>query len=186
MLEASQTVPCALRHRMNVMGTIRKLLRSETGMITAHLLRLDPADRRMRFCSMVNDDYIRRYVDRLDWSRSLLFGQVEDGALRGLGELLLQPGDPPEAAEAAFSVERGWRNEGLCHRLMDRVTAAARVLAIATLHLYMLGENDPMRRVAGAKGFRFRLEEGEIQAILDLPRLEPLVTLEAEVLYPES
>ncbi len=159
------------------MSTIRKLQPSDAGMVVEHLLRLSSDDRRLRFCGLVGDAFIRAYVDRIDWSRALLFGVVQDHAVRGLGELLLGAGDPPASAEAAFSVERAWRNHGLCHCLMDRVLAAAQVLGVQTAHMYMLGENDPMRHVAGDKGFAYHREDGEIHAAL---RLDSPATLAAE------
>jgi GNAT superfamily N-acetyltransferase len=152
------------------MGIIRKINSSETNRIIEHFLRLDNADRRMRFCSVVSDTFVRDYVTKLDCSKALIFGYLEGRTVRALGELILVDynGTNAKAAEAAFSVEQAWRNEGLGHLLVDRVMTAAKTLRLHTVHLFMLSENIPMRRVATNWKSVVHFEDGEVHAIVSM------------------
>jgi GNAT superfamily N-acetyltransferase len=53
-----------------------------------------------------------------------IFGYFSDDALPGAGELRLS-GDQGTAAEAAFSVEPGWRRRCVGKELMARIVQAA-------------------------------------------------------------
>ena len=57
-----------------LMVPIRSLGPSYRERITAHLLKLEPADRYLRFGYAANDEQIRRYAEQLDFDRDEIFG----------------------------------------------------------------------------------------------------------------
>ena len=70
-----------------VKGTFRKLWAADTAALRAHLLRLDPESRRMRFGTPVSDFFIQHYADNALGNHSVAHGYFVDGILRGVAEL---------------------------------------------------------------------------------------------------
>jgi GNAT superfamily N-acetyltransferase len=113
---------------------IRKLSATDQDAFCNHLLRLDVEGRHDRFAMGVSDDFIRKYAELCFTMPGSIFGYFSDDELRGAGELRLI-GDQG-TAEAAFSVEPGWRRRGLGK---GRVT---------TLHMSCLASNRAMQKLA--------------------------------------
>lgn len=105
---------------------VRRLLPWEWRELRAHLLRLDPDDRQMRFCAPAGDRYIDTYCDRIDPLRTIALGCLVDGTLRGVAELIRVSDAWPIRAEVALSVERDFQNRGIGGRLLARAFAVAR------------------------------------------------------------
>jgi len=84
----------------------RKLWPRDAEAHAAHLRRLDPAERSLRFGRAVADEWLVRYVASTDWFRSVILGCWVTGKLRGVGEIKMLDRAWPRAAEAALSVER--------------------------------------------------------------------------------
>ncbi len=152
---------------------IRRLTDPDADLIAAHLLRLGEDDRRMRFCSALSETAMRRHVARIDWSRDILYGFVENGAIHGMVEFRIDPRPDAAAGEAAFSVELGWRRRGVATGLMELVLAVAVLREIDAVHMIMLCENLPMREIARRNGFRLTRDEAEICAVARLAGAEP-------------
>jgi GNAT superfamily N-acetyltransferase len=77
----------------------------------------------------------------------LIFGYFSDDELRGAGKLRLS-GDQGTAAEAAFSVEPGWRRRGVGKELMARLVGAASNARVTTLYMSCLASNRAMQKLA--------------------------------------
>jgi GNAT superfamily N-acetyltransferase len=132
-----------------------------------HLLRLDPADLRLRFGGHVSPTRIVSYADQLDWTRDLVVGCVSDGAARGIGELrLLREG--ARAAELAVSVERRHQNRGIGTALLRRLVLAARNRLIERLHTVCLIDHGRAVRLARRLDGSLQFEGGWAEA-----RIEP-------------
>jgi GNAT superfamily N-acetyltransferase len=101
---------------------IRKLWATDQTTFCNHLLHLDFGSRHDRFGIGVSNDFI------------CLRSYFSDDELRGAGELRLI-GDLGTAAEAAFSVEPGWRRRGLGKELMARIVRGASNGQVTTLHM---------------------------------------------------
>lgn len=141
------------------MAITRKLLPSDAPRVLAHLLRLDRADRHLRFGYPASDHAIEKYARRLDWS-GVVYGHLHAGEVRALAELAI--GAPGTPAEATFTVEPGWRSHGIGRALMERVLASAAARGVSSVHLLVRPNNMPMRRLATRHGFVCRLVDGDM------------------------
>ena len=154
---------------MDASGVIRKLLPSERAEVRAHLLRLDPEDRWLRFAGPASDARIEAYCDGLDESITTMIGYVVDGEVRGLGELKPLGAAWPRVGEAAVSVERAFQNRGVGTALLCRLIVIARNRSIRSLSMICLLENGRMLRIARKAGARVEFDHGEVGASLALP-----------------
>lgn len=130
-------------------GEARRLWPSDLDAFRDHLLRLDPQSRFERFAMAASDDFIRAYAARCFGIDDVIFGYFVDGMIRGAGELrAVAPGADGASAEAAFSVEEGWRRRGIGTELMRRIVQAARNRQADTLYMSCLANNRAMQGLA--------------------------------------
>ncbi len=141
--------------------TLRKLWIADAQALRAHLKRLDPEARRLRFGGVTADEFIDAYVDTAFRLDAMIFGTFIDGEVRASAELRSIFGATPDA-EAAFAVETDWPDPGPCNELMDRILTAAQNRGIARLHMICLSENARMRHIAGKFGARLTFAGGEV------------------------
>ena len=135
---------------------IRRLCEDDREAFRAHLLRLDPESRHDRFHGGASDEYLNRYADHCFAPRDVIVGACIDGQLRGAGEL--RPLDADLAnefshgeaghAEAAFSIERGFRRRGLGFRLFEQLTLAAQSQEIVEIDFTCGADNKAMQSLA--------------------------------------
>ncbi|MBO0740347.1 MAG: hypothetical protein J2P51_02830 [Hyphomicrobiaceae bacterium] len=112
----------------------------------AHLLRLGPEERLQRFCHRADDAWLRAYVAGLDLAQHKIIGCFDGEQMRSAAELrALGPG-PLRAVEAAFSVEKDWRGQGMERALIVRAISAARSMGAHQLVLDRLGPSEALRR----------------------------------------
>ena len=146
----------------------------ETGLYRDHLLRLDRDSRRNRFAGTVTDEFVRNYAALSFSIDAIIHGFFVDGTLRGAGEL--RPIGTPiiREAEAAFSIEQDWQNDGIGSVLLERTLLAARNRGLKFLHMACLANNQRMQQLArkydAALSFDFAGAVGEVAA----PRATPL------------
>ena len=143
----------------------RKLTEAETPHYQAHLLRLDSADRRMRFCGGVSDTAVIEHCAAIDWAKTVILGCFVGAELRGAAELRLLDSDPLQA-EFALTIEQGSQDRGLGTELLRRSLIAARNRCITTVTMICLIENARMQRIARKFDSVLALEEGEIEGRL--------------------
>lgn len=143
-------------------GTIRRLWPTETDRFRHHLLRLDRESRRLRFAHSVSDAFIEEYAGRMSDLGSLVYGHIVDGKVRGAAELRRLGDTWGEEAEAAFSVERPYQDQGVGTDLMGRVVRAARNRHIRRLYMSCLAENARMQAIAKKHEASLRFEYGEV------------------------
>jgi GNAT superfamily N-acetyltransferase len=142
--------------------TLRKLWIGDLGALRAHLKRLDPEARRLRFGGATTDEFIDAYVDTAFRLDATIFGVFIDGEIRASAELRSVFGGMTPDAEAAFAVEAELQDQGLGSELMERILTTAQNRGIARLHMICLSENSRMRHIAGKFGARLTLAEGEV------------------------
>ncbi|WP_022723860.1 GNAT family N-acetyltransferase [Rhodopseudomonas sp. B29] len=128
-------------------GEIRPLLPADADRYSEHLMRLDPAARRMRFFDDVSDFHVLFHAGAALADGRVVIGYVEDGAVRGVCELL-ETDAAQHAAEAAFSVETAWRLKGIGGLLMAAMIAAARAKGVRRIEMSCLKSNLPMQALA--------------------------------------
>ena len=143
-------------------GNIRKLWPTETNKFRDHLLRLDKENRRMRFAHGVSDAFVEDYAARMSEMGALVYGYFVDGEVRAAAELKKLGIAWGREAEAAFSVEQPWQEQGIGTELMGRVIRAARNRGVQHLCVSCLAENAKMRTIASKHEAELRFEYGEV------------------------
>jgi GNAT superfamily N-acetyltransferase len=143
-------------------ATMRKLWPTEHDLFRDHLLRLDKDSRRLRFAHGVSDSFIEEYAGRMNEMGSIVFGYFVDGQIRAAAELRKLADHWGHEAEAAFSVERAYQDQGIGSALMGRVIRAARNRGVRLLFMSCLAENAKMQTIAKKHEAALRFEYGEV------------------------
>jgi len=153
------------------MQVFRKLLPAEMVRYKAHLLRLDRADRHLRFAGSVSDAVIEQHCLRLDWRDTIIIGWFDNGELRGASELRTAGTPFPKRAELAFSVETPYQGRGIGYELMSRALTIARNRGIKVVDVICMLENRRMRSLARKFTKAAVIESGEVgvSIVLDMP-----------------
>lgn len=146
---------------------IRKLWRFDQEAISAHFARLDAVSRRMRFGGIVGEDFVQSYADQILTLDAVIYGAFQEQTLRGIAELRRLSDGYPAIAEAAFSVEPDWQNQGIGNALIARVIAAAQNRGIRSLYMMCLRENERMLHLAEKQHAVLHFHRSEIEATLD-------------------
>jgi len=145
---------------------IRKMTSFERTSVKEFYLALSADDRRKRFCCLLSDDAISRYVDGLDFMQHSVLGAFNARAqLIGLAELA--PGD--KESELAFAVRADMRCQGLGAKLMARIFLHAKMAGVRKVVVMFLSDNVPMRRLAQSAGMVVKTEGSEAYAARELP-----------------
>src|SRR3974390_1747423 len=135
---------------------IRRLWPSDLDAFRDHLLRLDARSRHERFGGGMSDDFLVYYAEHCFGQGDLLYGAFLDGELIGAAELRSNAAIWSEQApfgrhihaEAAFSVEEGYRRRGIGEKLFRRIQRAASNHGVETIEITCLPENISMRSLA--------------------------------------
>lgn len=139
---------------------IRRLHPPETALLTGHLLRLDPENRRLRFGNPVTDAFLEEYGAFALEDGAIVSGCFLKGVLRGLAELRFLDEGHLEA-EGAFSLEASFQGYGIGDALFARTIAMARNRGVRRLYLSCLRENRRMQRIAHRHGAELSIAESE-------------------------
>jgi GNAT superfamily N-acetyltransferase len=179
---AAERTEVIMRDQPRFEGTIRKLWPTEAGKFRDHLLRLDKESRRMRFAHAVSDAFIEQYASRMSQFGAIVYGHIVDARVRGVAELRRLGDAWAEEAEAAFSVERPYQDQGIGHELMGRIVRAARNRGIRRLFMSCLAENSKMQAIAKNHEAVLRFEYGEVigQIVPDTPNYFSVLAEAAE------
>jgi RimJ/RimL family protein N-acetyltransferase len=149
----------------------RKLWPQDAAALTAHLLRLDPEQRALRFGHGVADEWIARYCAGTDWLRSVTLGCWIAGDLRGVMELKMVDQVWPRHAEAALSVERAFEARGIGTELFRRGLLIARNRGITRIYMLCLPENHRVQQIA--RKLRPRVAHGGDQVECEIELMLP-------------
>jgi GNAT superfamily N-acetyltransferase len=145
---------------------VKRLSGADRPALLAHFLRLDDADRRLRFGSARSDASLAEYVESLDFDRDAVFGVFDDDlTLTGVAHV----GVSPEFAEFGVSVLPHARGRGIGSALFDRANLFARTHFIRAMFTHCLTENRAMMRIARKSGMKIVTEAGEADAWVELP-----------------
>lgn len=143
-------------------GMVRKLWPQEQGLFRDHLLRLDKTSRTMRFAHGVSDNFIEDYARHMSDAGSTVFAYIENGEVRAAAELKKLGDTWGREAEAAFSVETAFQEQGLGTELMGRVIRAARNRGVHLIYMSCLESNAKMQSIARKHDADLRFELGEV------------------------
>lgn len=142
------------------------LRQTDSARIEAHLLRLSPRDRSLRFTAgLVTDETIRGYVGGIRFGCDAVLAIVDgaDGVV-GLAHGSLYPALGELRVEASFSVDEARRNQGLGSALMAAIDAFALDRGAQALLGMCLARNLAMRRIFERSGMTLTREDDEMHA----------------------
>jgi GNAT superfamily N-acetyltransferase len=149
---------------------IRRLWPSDKEAFRDHLLNLDPQSRHLRFGGGMSDDFLVHYAENCFGKGDLMYGAFVDGKLVAAAELrsnrAIWSEQPPFGrnirAEAAFSVDEGYRRRGIGEKLFKRILRAATNHGVETIEIVCLPENVGMQNLAKKFDTQFAFEQNSL------------------------
>lgn len=183
LIHASGALP-GDRPDANAAVRVKELTERDRRRLLMHFLALPESDRLLRFGTVLSDELVTRYVQKLDFVRDTLFG-VYDAKLRliGVGHLAFAARDTRPAvteatskervAELGVSVSATARGLGVGTRLFERVAIHCRNADVDTLTMHCLASNQTMIRIARKAGMEIHRTHGEADAYLKMSRANP-------------
>ena len=151
-----------MTHDANPRHQIRHLWPTDIAAFCRHLHRLDETTRHCRFGSPVNGQFLDAYADTAQRLGTLIHGAFRDGEIHAAAELRPLEIAGSSMAEAAFTVEKEFQDQGLGSQLMDRIITAAQNRRITELYMICLRDNGRMQHLAGKFGARLKIKSGEV------------------------
>jgi GNAT superfamily N-acetyltransferase len=128
-------------------GYIRKLSEADFALIQNHFIRLDRGSLYHRFGSSVSDELLVRHVDSMRDPEATIFGCCILGRIRGVGEIRSFGSGRNRQAEAALTVERGYRDMGLGKALMAAMVDEGRLVGLREMHVCFDLRDSHMRSI---------------------------------------
>jgi GNAT superfamily N-acetyltransferase len=149
---------------------VRRLWLADKEAFSHHLVGLDPRSRHMRFGGGMSDEFLVRYAENCFGRGDLLYGAFVDGNMAGAAELRSNQAIWSEQApfgrhihaEAAFSVDNGYRRRGIGEKLFKRILRAAANHGVETIEIVCLPENVGMQNLARKFRTRFTFEQNSL------------------------
>ena len=138
---------------------IRMLVRADTDAMVAHLQRLNRQDRVRRFGGQVSDQFLATYASMPRGHHTSALGCFHDGQMIGLGQLTLAAN---EAAEAAMTVDKDWRDQGVGTALLARLAALSAAASAHRLQLLCMPLNLRLIHVARKFGATLKSRSGDL------------------------
>ena len=133
---------------------IRRLGEEDLPAIEQHLLEFGRLDRHARFGAGMSDPAIAAYVLRLNPSRTVLIGAVEEASGRIVGLAEAQPALAPRHTEMAVTVHPDQRCCGLGRRLIQQALSGAAAQGQEVAHFFFSPENRPILALVRGLGAR--------------------------------
>lgn len=171
---------------------VKELSERDRRRLLMHFLELADSDRLLRFGTVLPDELVTRYVQRLDFVRDTVFGVFDaDLKLVGVGHLAFVPCDTKPSftsatekeriAEFGVSVSSTVRDRGIGSRLFERAAIHCRNDDIDTLYMQCLASNQTMIHIAKKAGMQIQRAHGEADAFLKLTPANPASMLQEAV-----
>jgi RimJ/RimL family protein N-acetyltransferase len=163
---------------------VKALSKRDHRRVLRHFLALDSSDRLLRFGSMLGDEQVTNYVNKIDFAHDIVFGVYNRMfQLVGVGHLAftsrearpdsIHYTDKEKVAEFGVSVSKSARGKGVGTRLFERAAMHCRNSDVDTLYMQCLSSNRTMMHIAKKAGMEIQREYGEADAHLHLPPPSP-------------
>jgi RimJ/RimL family protein N-acetyltransferase len=163
---------------------VKELSERDRRRLLMHFLALDNNDRLLRFGTVLPDELITKYVQRMDFNRDTIFGVYDDNlALVAVGHLAFAPREAlplvtnatlkARVAEFGASVSASARGRGIGSKLFERAAIHCRNEDVDTLYMHCLASNQTMIHIAKKAGMEIHRAYGEADAYLTLPPANP-------------
>lgn len=172
--EATLTTPTPAARAFPSEGSIRRLWPVERHLLAAHLRRLGPEDRLLRFHGHMSDEAIEAYMEAIDWLASVVIAFFVEGEVRAAAHLSWTDGLLVRTGEICLSVEAEFRRRGVGTALLRRAMTVARNRFVSDVSLLCLPENTAMRRVAAHLGLKWKVASGQAESAAHLRWPDPL------------
>ena len=153
---------------------------------------MNSGDRHLRFGTVLPDELITQYVDKLDFARDTLFGVYNNKfQLVGVGHLAFAPREAfpnslsattkDKVAEFGVSVSATARGQGIGTKLFLRAAIHCRNADVDTLYMHCLSSNQTMMHIAKKAGMAIQRDHGEADAYLKVLPANPGSVLQEAV-----
>jgi GNAT superfamily N-acetyltransferase len=171
---------------------VKELSERDRRRLLMHFLALDDSDRLLRFGTVLPDELITKYVQRLDFNLDSVFGVYDDNlSLVAVGHLAFAPREAlpvvtnatlkSRVAEFGLSVSGTARGLGIGTKLFERAAIHCRNEDVDTLYMHCLASNQTMIYIAKKAGMEIHRAYGEADAYLTLPPASPRSVLREAV-----
>ena len=171
---------------------VKELLERDRRRMLKHFLALNSGDRHLRFGTVLPDELITQYVDKMDFARDTLFGVYNSRfQLVGVGHLAFAPREAfphsltatskDRVAEFGVSVSATARGQGIGTKLFERAAIHCRNADVDTLYMHCLSSNQNMMHIAKKAGMEIRRDHGEADAYLKVLPANPASVLREAV-----
>ncbi len=171
---------------------VKQLHERDRRRMMKHFLSLEKSDRLLRFGSSLPDELVAQYVQKMDFSRDMIYGVYNSlFKLVGVGHLAFAPKDKSPAksivtdkeqvAEFGVSVSKSMRGMGVGSKLFERAAIHCRNNDVDTLYMHCLSSNKTMMHIAKKAGMEIQRDYGEADAYLKLLPPNPSSMLQEAV-----
>ncbi len=170
---------------------VKQLEERDRRRMMKHFLGLDNSDRLLRFGSLLPDEQVQAYVERIDFTRDTLYGVYNRVfKLVAVGHLAFAPkakipdgGATTKAriAEFGVSVSASARGLGIGSKLFERAAIHCRNSDVDTLYMHCLSSNQTMMHIAKKAGMEIQRDRGEADAYLRLLPANPASMLQEAI-----
>ena len=142
--------------------------------LTAHLVRLDRADRRNRFGGVMSDRWLADFAHGCDRDRDIIVVLKRGTQIGGVCHLAIyRDAEGLPAAELGISVDAPMRRAGWATRMLREALRIAHGRGVARLVVHYLRSNLPMAAFANSVGaIDEEQDAGEVTASLPLLAVE--------------
>jgi GNAT superfamily N-acetyltransferase len=166
---------------------VKELQERDRRRMVKHFMELEGSDRLLRFGTILPDEQVANYVNRIDFSRDMVFGVYNRlFKLVAVGHLAFAPRDESQSAvtekervaEFGVSVSKAARGIGVGSKLFERAAIHCRNNDVDTLYMHCLSSNKTMMHIAKKAGMEIHRDYGEADAYLKLPPANPASMLQ--------
>ncbi|MDB5920729.1 MAG: Histone acetyltransferase [Massilia sp.] len=161
---------------------VKQLAERDRRRMLKHFMALDDSDRLLRFGTVLPDEQVGAYVNKIDLRRDTVYGVYNHVfKLVAVGHLAFAPKEQLTAvgavtirttkdtvAEFGVSVSKSARGLGIGTRLFERAAIHCRNCDVDTLYMHCLSSNQTMMHIAKKAGMEIQREYGEADAHLRL------------------
>jgi GNAT superfamily N-acetyltransferase len=163
---------------------VKQLEERDRHRMLKHFMALDDSDRLLRFGTVLPDELMAAYVNKIDFARDTVYGVYNPVfKLVAVGHLAFAPKeqmtaagavtDKDRVAEFGVSVSKSARGLGIGSKLFERAAIHCRNSDVDTLYMHCLSSNQTMMHIAKKAGMEIQREYGEADAHLRLPPASP-------------
>ena len=171
---------------------VKQLEERDRRRMLKHFMALDDSDRLLRFGTVLPDEQVAAYVNKIDFARDTVYGVYNKVfKLVAVGHLAFAPKEQLTAASAVtekdkvaefgVSVSASARGLGIGSKLFERAAIHCRNSDVDTLYMHCLSSNQTMMHIAKKAGMEIEREYGEADAHLRLLPPNPGTVLQEAI-----